>query len=116
MSEEKNAFRRRGGKRGHGGPGAGMMPGEKAKDFKGTMKTLAGYLKPYKFRLAAVIVFAVASTVFTIISPAVLERLPTRWLKASWEGVWISVDWESFSLSFWECTDSASFSEWPRGG
>ncbi len=72
MSEEKNAFRRRGGKRGHGGPGAGMMPGEKAKDFKGTMKTLAGYLKPYKFRLAAVFVFAVASTVFTIISPAVL--------------------------------------------
>ncbi|MEI3504518.1 MAG: hypothetical protein V8Q42_13060 [Anaerovoracaceae bacterium] len=42
-----------------------MMPGEKAKDFKGTMKTLLRYLAPHKFKLAAVFVFAIASTVFS---------------------------------------------------
>ena len=55
-----------------GGPGGRMMPGEKAKDFGKTMKTLIRYLKPYKFRLAIVFIFAIASTVFTIISPTIL--------------------------------------------
>lgn len=55
-----------------GGPGGRMMPGEKAKDFGKTVKTLIGYLKPYKFRLAIVFIFAIASTVFTIISPTIL--------------------------------------------
>ena len=55
-----------------GAPGGRMMPGEKAKDFGKTMKTLIGYLKPYKFRLAIVFIFAIASTVFTIISPTIL--------------------------------------------
>lgn len=55
-----------------GGPGGRMMPGEKAKDFGKTMKILIGYLKPYKFRLAIVFIFAIASTVFTIISPTIL--------------------------------------------
>ncbi len=55
-----------------GGPGGRMMPGEKAKDFGKTMKTLIGYLKPYRFRLAIVFIFAIASTVFTIISPTIL--------------------------------------------
>ena len=49
-----------------------MMPGEKAKDFGKTMKTLIWYLKPYRFRLAIVFIFAIASTVFTIISPTIL--------------------------------------------
>ncbi len=57
---------------GGGGPGAKMMPGEKAKDFGKTMKTLLGYLKPYKFRLAVVLIFAIASTIFSIISPTIL--------------------------------------------
>ena len=30
------------------GPGHGPMPGEKAKDFKGTMKKLMGYMGKYK--------------------------------------------------------------------
>lgn len=59
---------------GHGGRGAGMMPGEKAKDFKKTMRTLIGYLAPYKIRLAIVCAFAILSTVFSIISPAVLGK------------------------------------------
>lgn len=57
-----------------GGRAAEMMPGEKAKDFKGTMKTLAKYLKPYRGRLILVFVCAIASTVFNIISPAILGK------------------------------------------
>ncbi|MDO4545842.1 MAG: ABC transporter ATP-binding protein, partial [Bacillota bacterium] len=49
-----------------------MMPGEKAENFAGTIKTLAGYLAPYKFRFIAVLVFAIASTIFNIISPTIL--------------------------------------------
>lgn len=47
-------------------------PAEKAKNFGKTMKTLFSYLAPYKFRVAMVFLFAVLSTVFTIISPTVL--------------------------------------------
>ena len=64
-----------GGRKGHGhGPGGKMMPGEKARDFKGTLKKFAGYLKPYRFRLFIVFLFAVASTIFNIISPTVLGK------------------------------------------
>lgn len=59
-------------KKGHGGRGGHMMPGEKAKNFGKTMKTLAGYLKPYRVRLGAVLLFAIASTVFAIVSPTIL--------------------------------------------
>lgn len=62
----------RGHGRGPAGRGAHMMPGEKAKNFGKTMKTLAGYLAPHKFRLTAVFVFAIASTIFSIISPTIL--------------------------------------------
>lgn len=47
-------------------------PPRKAKNFGKTMKTLFSYLAPYKFRVAMVFLFAVLSTVFTIISPTVL--------------------------------------------
>lgn len=57
---------------GPGGRAAKMMPGEKARDFKGTMKALMAYLNPYKFRLVVVLLFAMLSTVFSIVSPAVL--------------------------------------------
>lgn len=61
----------RGPKRG-GGPGARMMPGEKARDFKGTMNTLLKRLKPYRGRIIIVFFFAIASTIFSIVSPAIL--------------------------------------------
>ncbi len=54
------------------GPGARMMPGEKAKDFKGTMTTLLKRLKPFRIHLAVIILFAVFSTIFSIVSPAIL--------------------------------------------
>ena len=43
------------------GPHGGMAPGEKAKDFKGTMKKLMTYIGKYKFAVATVIVFATVS-------------------------------------------------------
>lgn len=56
----------------HGGRAGKMMPGEKAKDLKGTLIKLVGYLAPYKFRLAVVFFTAIASTAFTIVSPTIL--------------------------------------------
>ena len=55
---------------GHG-PGGFGRPVEKAKNFKGTLKRLLRYLKPFKVNLLIVLIFAVASTVFTIASPKV---------------------------------------------
>ncbi|MDF1493198.1 ABC transporter ATP-binding protein [Caproiciproducens sp. CPB-2] len=49
-----------------------MMHGEKAKDFKGTFKKLVRYMGKYKFSLITVLVFAVASTVFSIVGPKIL--------------------------------------------
>jgi len=57
-----------------GGPPGFGMPGEKAKDFKGTLKRLVGYLKPHKVNLMVVLIFAIASTVFSIASPQVQRR------------------------------------------
>ena len=66
-----------------------MMPPEKAKDFGKTMKQLLAYLKPYKFRLIVVFAFAMLSTVFTIISPAVLGAATDKVVRglSSTEGV-----------------------------
>ncbi|MDE7018453.1 MAG: ABC transporter ATP-binding protein/permease [Lachnospiraceae bacterium] len=60
------------------GPHGGMMPGEKAKDFKGTIRKLVGYMGKYKYGLFAVIVFAIGSTVFNIVGPKVLSRATTE--------------------------------------
>lgn len=64
---------------GHGGPaGALTMPVEKAKDFKGTMKRLLGYLMPEKKRFILVTILAVFSTAFTIIGPKILGKATTK--------------------------------------
>ncbi|RRJ62501.1 ABC transporter ATP-binding protein [Paenibacillus oralis] len=65
---------------GPGGPGGpGMsMPAEKAKDFKGTLKRLIRYLRPHKYQLAAVLIMAVASTVFSILAPDVMGQATTK--------------------------------------
>ncbi|MGS0764383.1 ABC transporter ATP-binding protein [Syntrophomonas curvata] len=69
---------------GHGGgPRGGPLgpmgrPAEKAKDFKGTFKRLMGYLKPRRFRLLVVLLFAVLSTVFSIASPRIMGKATTE--------------------------------------
>lgn len=52
--------------------------GEKAQDFKGTMKKLFHYLGAYKFKLIAVIIFAVLSTAFAVVGPRILGYIATE--------------------------------------
>lgn len=62
-----------------GGPGGGMsMPVVKAKDFKGTLKRLVGYLAPQKVRFLAVGILAIVSTVFSIFGPKILGKATTK--------------------------------------
>ena len=64
-------------------PHPGRMTPQKAKDFKGTMRSLLAELGHYKFRLIAVIVFAVLSTIFNIAGPKVLAKATTA-LATGW--------------------------------
>ena len=62
----------------HRGPGGrGMMAGDKAKDFRGTIVKLLHYLRPYTLQLTVIIVFAIASTIFSIIGPKILGSATT---------------------------------------
>jgi ATP-binding cassette subfamily B multidrug efflux pump len=70
------AMRRR-GMMGHGGPMA-MMKGEKARDFKGTMIKLIQYLGSYRAPILVMMLFAVASTIFTILGPTILGQATTK--------------------------------------
>ena len=56
----------------------GMGPGEKAKDFKGTIRKLMGYLSRYKIALVFVVIFAIGSTIFNIVGPKVLGKATTE--------------------------------------
>ncbi len=70
---------RRGGPPG-GGPGGHMggRPGDKPKDFKGTVKKLLAYMGSYKPAVVCVMLFAIASTVFSIVGPKVLGNATTE--------------------------------------
>lgn len=65
-----------------GGPGLGghpgMMPGEKAKDFKGTMGKLLKVLSKYKFGFIIALIFAIGSTIFSIIGPTIMGNATTE--------------------------------------
>lgn len=66
------------------GPMGGMRKGsnrapEKAKDFSGTVKKLIkGYLAPYKIPIIVVLIFAIGSTIFTIVGPKILGNATTE--------------------------------------
>ncbi|MEG2932106.1 MAG: ABC transporter ATP-binding protein [Gordonibacter sp.] len=78
-AQTKAGAPRRGPMGGHGGHGpGGMMPGEKAKDLKGTLKKLVGFMGRFKVGIAVVLVFAVASTVFTTVGPKVMGQATTE--------------------------------------
>jgi len=63
----------------HGGGGAGrMMPGEKARDFKGSMKQLIGYLGPYRWSILVMMLMAAGGTVFSIFGPRTLGQATTE--------------------------------------
>jgi len=65
------------GPMGRGGPMA-MMRGDKPRDFKGTMVKLIQYLGSYWIMIAIVMVFAIASTAFTIVGPKILGQATTK--------------------------------------
>ncbi len=63
----------------HGhGPGGHMMPGEKAKDFKGSTGRLLRYMGAYRYGLLAVLLFAVGGTAFQILGPKILSKATTE--------------------------------------
>ena len=73
MSETNTKMRRR-------GPmgGRGMVPAEKAKDFKGSIKKLISYIGRYKVGIFFVMIFAAVSTVFSVVGPKVLGKATTE--------------------------------------
>lgn len=76
MAENKQQ-RPQGG--GHGPMGrGGMGGGEKAKDFKGTIKKLVSYMAEFKLPVFFVMIFAAASTVFNIWGPKILSKAITE--------------------------------------
>ncbi len=56
-------------------PMAMMQGGQKAKNFKGTMRQLLQYLRPHRWQMILVIVFTIASTGFAIASPKILGHM-----------------------------------------
>ena len=81
MSNENNkqtANKPMGGGMGRGPAGGMAMPVEKAKNFKGTLKRLIGYLAPQKTRFLAVGILAIVSTVFSIFGPKILGMATTK--------------------------------------
>lgn len=74
MAEQKMNRPRKGSM---GGGPMGMTT-EKAKDFKGSVKKLVNYLKAYKLRLVIVIIFAIGSTIFSIVGPKILGTVTTE--------------------------------------
>lgn len=61
-----------------GGPGRGLMPGEKPKNFKGAIGKLLKYMGKYKIAVLFVMIFAVCSTVFSILGPKIMGGATTK--------------------------------------
>lgn len=70
----------KGGPMGRGpmGHGHGAAMGEKANNFSGTMKQLMKYMSKYKIAIIAVLLFAIGSTVFSIVGPKILGKATTK--------------------------------------
>ncbi len=73
-----------------------MMPGEKARDFKGTMKKLVEYLRTYQLSILIVMLFATAGTVFNILGPKILGQATTK----LFEGVMAQIQGSSQGIDF----------------
>ena len=84
MAERKN--RRMGP-----GPGLGMMPGEKAKDFKKAVKDLYNYIKKYMPAIITAIIFSATGTVLNVIGPEKMKEITTLIT----EGVMTGIDKEA---------------------
>ena len=79
MSEERKVEKPQPKGFGNGGPmGSLGKPVEKAKDFKGTLLRLLRYLKPQRIKFMAVFIFAILSTIFSIIGPKIMGKAVTK--------------------------------------
>lgn len=78
MSEMKKNAPRQGGPMGGGPMGRMGGPAEKAKDFKGTVKRLLGYLKPRRAHLITVFIVSIIATIFSIVSPKIMGHATTK--------------------------------------
>ena len=76
MAEQNKSFQRSGGGM-RRGMGRGMMPGEKPKDFKGSMGKLIRYMGNYWAAIIVVMIFAAVSTVFSVLGPKVMGQATT---------------------------------------
>ena len=88
-----------GGFGGHGGHGM-MMPGEKASDFKGTIRRLVKYLGAYKFPILFCFVFSAASAVFSIVGPKILGQATTKLFEGAMgkiAGSGVSIDFSAIA-------------------
>ena len=114
MSETNTKMRRR-------GPmgGRGMVPAEKAKDFKGSIKKLISYIGRYKVGIFFVMIFAAVSTVFSVVGPKVLGKatteLATRIRSRERAALILQESDRSCSLC-WHCMRSVPFSAFSRDG
>ncbi|HBF0841646.1 TPA: ABC transporter ATP-binding protein [Clostridioides difficile] len=63
---------------GRGPMGKSMGAGQKANDFKGTMRKLIVYLSKFKISIILVIVFAIGSASFSIVGPKILGKATTK--------------------------------------
>lgn len=98
--------------RGPMGRMGGMRRGEKAKDFKGTMRQLLGYIGQHKIAVFTAVAFAVCSVIFNIVGPKVLGQVTTK----LFEGLVAKVDgtgdvdfaWIAKTLGFLLCLYLAS--------
>lgn len=76
-NENNNARPKKGGPMGGPMGGGPRMGGEKAKDFKGSISKLAKHLSKYKILFLLVLIFAIGSTLFSIIGPKILGNVIT---------------------------------------
>ena len=77
MSDEKNTEFDSAQRRRPGRMQRGMMPGEKAKDFKGSFGKLFRYLGSYRAAIVLVMVLAACSTVFSVLGPKIMGKATT---------------------------------------
>lgn len=82
-----------------GGPPGGhpgmMMPGDKPKNFGRTLRRLLRYLKPHRLQLIGVLVAAILSTLFSIISPRILGMATDELFNSVSSGREINFGWIS---------------------
>ena len=78
------------------GPGGMVQGGEKANDFKGTMKNLIKYMNEYKISVIIVVIFAAVSASFSIIGPKMLGKATTK----LFEGIVSKISGSSVGIDF----------------